>query len=1272
MKRFTLSVVAIVALLATSCVQADVEDTTLVGGESVVTLAVETTGAADSRTIADGEKADLLHYGVYDANWNLVFAETAPIVDKAARLELKLLTGYTYNFAFWADKGEGAPYTFDFENKTVTVAYGTAANDESRDAFYGVLPAVEVKGSVNKSVSLKRPFAQINFGASDLALAKKSGFNTDDYTTSLTVSAYKTLNLETGAVVGSPEEVTFTAAAPQSETTTLSTSKGDYAWVSMNYILYSNSDPALGMSTCTMVAEDNNGKSVTVSYPNAPARRNWRTNLVGALFTDSTNLDVSIEPDPEGGENNATGYFIKDGVYHIQSAQGLNWFASQVNAGELLNAKVVLENDIDLTASRAAGDNWTPISSATTNYHKTFHGTFDGAGYTISGMVVTHEEAAGLFGYVYDAQISNVTVDGATINSNHYAGGIVAWINNVTGNTSRPAIVENCSVKNSTITSTVVNNDNGDKVGGLVGYAAFIANDYETPNEGAGIFGCLVENTTVKAYRDLAGLIGYATGVTIKKNTVKNVEVIQDLTVDYKATTPTTVGVFVGRNDGGNTLEENTSSEVSVEGGIKIGDMSYVSLAEAVADAEDGATITLAANFAVAEPVVVAEGKSVTLNLNGKTLAANHNKSVGAVVKNNGTLTIVGGVISSLGANGGSAVMNNGTLTVQNATLNGAPNEGEGWPSYTVNNVGTMTVENSTITSVHGAVCSYGEGAVFTLNNTNIEMSGIPGFTSHGIYTYNNGKAVVNGGNIANNAADQNTTGASVINGSVEVLAGNFTGRIENYYGTPVLKGGTYSVQPNAAFVASGYAAKESDGKWIVVKADTEVVNTSEALKNALANSTEVYVTAGEYTFPASSVQAGATITCEEGTVFEGTSSLNINGATVIGAEFKNENGVAVSGTINGTLKNCIFEGSEALRWCYTEAGKTVVFENCVIKTDFRGFHFDDMKGDVIFRNCEINGFNAFGGAGTITFEGCTFGYDNSNYNGLNTYNNVVIKDCEFVFKSGKTNFIDMEGTGKTLTIENCTATLDGVAADVATFVGGSQLANNYVVIDGKITVANAAGMKYAVSKKYPHIVVTGEIDLKDVVLSGHNGIIEGKGDNAVLNTRNFTPGNDEAYQLRSLNLSFKNIDIKLPTSIDWIKSGFVGTGTIVFDHCDFEGQATLNGSATWIFNDCNFVSTESGKYASFVYGATKATFNRCNFSGVERAAKVYGTGGVLDVEYNTCKYTSSTLNKSGVEIDASYATTTVNLNNCSQTAMAGLYALEGAKGVVYVDGVQQ
>ena len=182
-----------------------------------------------------------------------------------------------------------------------------------------------------------------------------------------------------------------------------------------------------------------------------------------------------------------------------------------------------------------------------------------------------------------------------------------------------------------------------------------------------------------------------------------------------------------------------------------------------------------------------------------------------------------------------------------------------------------------------------------------------------------------------------------------------------------------------------------------------------------------------------------------QGVVIEGKTGLNYPNATIVGATFVNEGGQAVSGNIAGTYKNCTFDGAEALRWCYTKAGETLVFENCVINTTLRGIHFDGMDGDVIFKNCVINGFNAYSGAGTMTFEGCTFGYSESNYNGLNIYTDTNLIDCTFEFVSGKTNFIDMEGTGKTLTITNCTATLDGVDANVADFVGGSKLDQNTV-----------------------------------------------------------------------------------------------------------------------------------------------------------------------------------------------------------------------------------
>ena len=367
----------------------------------------------------------------------------------------------------------------------------------------------------------------------------------------------------------------------------------------------------------------------------------------------------------------------------------------------------------------------------------------------------------------------------------------------------------------------------------------------------------------------------------------------------------------------------------------------------------------------------------------------------------------------------------------------------------------------------------------------------------------------------------------------------------------------------------------------------------------------------------------------------------------------------------------------------------------------FKEFNMVDCKSDGRIRlncysanidNCEFNVTTSSGFDGyAIHYQGATNSkvvVSNSTFNTVGKaivmYNegapvlDMTVNNCTFL--SSQTTdkaAIQMHtewGISGKLTINNSTAT--GFAAINNGLY--NELNNNTktpthkfnITVDGK--VASTLALKAALAAGATSICIEGEIDLKDVTLSGYNGTIVGADGTAVLNTRNFTPSRDEAYQLRSQNLTFKNISFKLPTNINLLQSGFVGTGAIVFDNCSFEGQATLNGSATWTFNDCDFVSTVSGNYASVVYGVNKATFNRCSFSGVDRAAKVYGTGGDLDVEYNTCTFTSSTLNKYGVEIDASYATTVVKLNTCSQTAMAGLYALEGSKGTVYVDGNQQ
>lgn len=259
-------------------------------------------------------------------------------------------------------------------------------------------------------------------------------------------------------------------------------------------------------------------------------------------------------------------------------------------------------------------------------------------------------------------------------------------------------------------------------------------------------------------------------------------------------------------------------------------------------------------------------------------------------------------------------------------------------------------------------------------------------------------------------------------------------------------------------------ASKVVEGAVQNVPASDQAALTA-ALEEAAKNpetTVVVNVAADTYgTLPA--LSSNVVLNCAEGTVFEGTSGLNVNGATVIGATFESDE-TAVSGTVDGIFKNCTFDGSEALRWCYTDEGDEILFEDCVIKTDFRGFHFDGMNGNVTFRRCEINGFNAYGGKGTATFENCVFGNDESGYNGLNIYSNTVLKDCQFVFNSGKTNFIDMEGTGQTLSIINCTATLDGTETPVIDFVGGSKLANNTVILDGKTYASSQTSLSNALN----------------------------------------------------------------------------------------------------------------------------------------------------------------------------------------------------------------
>lgn len=379
--------------------------------------------------------------------------------------------------------------------------------------------------------------------------------------------------------------------------------------------------------------------------------------------------------------------------------------------------------------------------------------------------------------------------------------------------------------------------------------------------------------------------------------------------------------------------------------------------------------------------------------------------------------------------------------------------------------------------------------------------------------------------------------------------------------------------------------------------------------------------------------------------------------------------------TINGgTIETIIPDGiSHCATALMLYAGKTTINDGNIICQNYRtiqGFFTPEVV---------INGGN---------FQGQVWMHETCSEGASLTINGGTFaprgNDGSSVFLNN-TKDIKLSITGGTFTTKvGCDdATKDGV---VGAITGGkftenalnegktkALIANGYVTYkDGENYVV--ATLQNAVNADAEEISVYDEIDLAKVSLDGYTGTIKGANENAVLNTRNYTGSSNEFYPIQNSEITFEDINIWFPTEDgDFLLTGIMSRSTLTFNNCDFEGQFTLNGQGTWTFNECNFVSTEDGAYASFVYGAANTVkFNTCKFSGVDRAAKVYGTGGTLNVLYDNCTFTSTTQNKAAVNVDATLATTTININNdCSQTGMGELYALVGTKGVIYIDGVQ-
>ena len=309
-KKLLIAMSAIIMLFATSC-QNDFNPGIDTGKEALVSFTISTPEMA-TRSYADGTIATHLQYAVYDAEGNYLQAlyGTKTLENKTAKVELKLLTGDTYSIIFWA-AAPNAPYSVNFGTQTMTVNYaGAECNDESRDAFYAYVEPFTVSGAQSINVELKRPFAQLNIGTADYATAGNLGF-VPTQSTVIVKNVYTTLDLVEGKVSGD-EEVTFEENAIPSAEEDFPVN-GDYQYLAMNYLLVGADKETVNVEFT--VIDETNGKEKTRTVGSVPVQRNYRTNIYGNILTSDVDVNVDIEPDFGGEENEQVGVKIGDICY---------------------------------------------------------------------------------------------------------------------------------------------------------------------------------------------------------------------------------------------------------------------------------------------------------------------------------------------------------------------------------------------------------------------------------------------------------------------------------------------------------------------------------------------------------------------------------------------------------------------------------------------------------------------------------------------------------------------------------------------------------------------------------------------------------------------------------------------------------------------------------------------------------------------------------------------------------------------------------------------
>ena len=576
----------------------------------------------------------------------------------------------------------------------------------------------------------------------------------------------------------------------------------------------------------------------------------------------------------------------------------------------------------------------------------------------------------------------------------------------------------------------------------------------------------------------------------------------------------------------------------------------------AAVEAVDTAEVTLLEDVYLPSMLVIEEGKTVTLDLNGKaitvpqtdgrslyaidnygtfTLTDRSEQKNGSItargVQNQagGTMYMQGGTIDSCDSNGGGgAIWNLGKLEMTGGTLKFSGTETEqhnaGIPLY---NEGTVTVTGGTFESPYRSISST-KGSVtvenITLNNSvgfwnSVQISGGTAiFNNVTIHSVKGGGIEANGGIVTLNNCTMTQSEFYDWNSSCVAASGG---------GKAIINGGSYTSENYGLYIFNSGGTIEVNNGVISATGDKPVLKADNSVNPE--NVSTILVAGGEfsggYEIGNSSVLTvtGGTFTEEldESYCDEGFRPVqNTDGSYGVKADKVAEVGGVSYGSLAEALAN-VPDGAE------TEVKLLAsTRENVVIPAD---------KNVVL----DLNGFTLSGGT------------NNGSKAALVNKGTVVITDSS----AGKTGMIKREdhGTSGTCYVVDNNGTMtvkDGFIYNDAGVEGGksgSSLVRN-LGTEGAPATLNIKGGKF----QQDHFIVVKNDDYG--ILNVTDGEIYSKTESAVQNWHIADISGGEITGIVWTSVWSKDF----PTSVTTIRDGAVVHGTILAERHEYETSGTM------------------------------------------------------------------------------------------------------------------